>query len=94
MKNAARVGDRHECSAHRSGDNRIVSSPATMSCDGRQIATVGALTSCGAVIVEGSDTWLIGGKQVAVLGSKTLHTDSGATGVIASATARISFGRG
>lgn len=87
MKNVALVGDRHECSIHRLPDNRIISSPCNSISGGRQIAVVGSITTCGAVIVEGSSQWNIGGRDVAVLGSKTLHADSGATGIIVTATA-------
>lgn len=87
MKNVALVGDRHECSIHRLPDNRIISSPCNSISGGRQIAVVGSITTCGAVIVEGSSQWVIDGRQVATLDSKTLHIDSGATGRIVRATA-------
>ena len=87
MENVALVGDLHECSIHRLEVNQIISSPCGSVSDGRQIAVVGSITTCGAVIVEGSSQWNIGGRDVAVLGSKTLHADSGATGIIVTATA-------
>lgn len=89
MKNVALVGDRHECSLHRLPDNRIISSPCRSTCEGRQIAVVGAITSCGAVIIEGSGHWNIEGRDVATLGSKTLHAECGAAGVIVTATAKM-----
>lgn len=91
MKKVALVGDRHECSLHHLPDNRIISSPCTSTCDGRAIAVVGAVTSCGAVIVEGMPNWSIQGRDVAVLGAKTLHADTGATGVIVTATANMTI---
>ena len=87
MKNVALVGDLHECSIHRLEVNQIVSSPCGSVSGGRQIAVVGSITTCGAVIVEGSQQWVIDGRQVATLDSKTMHMDSGATGKIVRATA-------
>lgn len=55
-KPVARVGDTHVCPEH--GTNTIVSSPISdFTNEGEEVATVGAVTGCGAVITTGQSIW-------------------------------------
>ncbi|TRW95179.1 hypothetical protein FNJ84_16905 [Paracoccus sp. M683] len=71
MKPIARLGDRHICPIH--GTNVIAEVATRSTCDTRPIAAVGDKTACGAVILTGSDAFLVDGKPAAILGSKTSH---------------------
>ncbi|WP_193668145.1 PAAR domain-containing protein [Paracoccus kondratievae] len=71
MTPLARLGDRHQCTLH--GEKAITSVAGGSSCDARPIATVGDLTGCGAVIVTGSDSFILNGRRAAVVGSRTSH---------------------
>lgn len=71
MTPLARLGDTHLCPLH--GENVITSTASRSSCDARPIATVGDLTGCGAVIVTGSDAFVLDGRPAAVVGSRTSH---------------------
>lgn len=71
MKPVARLGDLHHCPLH--GTNRISAVASRSSVDGRPVATVGDVTECGAVILDGSDACMVDGRPAATLGSTTSH---------------------
>lgn len=71
MQPFARLGDKHICPMH--GTNVITGTATRSTCDARPIATIGDVTTCGAVIVTGSAAVTVDGRPAATLGSKTSH---------------------
>ncbi|SIT09354.1 PAAR domain-containing protein [Paracoccus saliphilus] len=71
MQPVARRTDEHDCPLH--GKNRIADVAARMKLDGMEIATVGDVTECGAVITTGSPVNMIDGRRIAHIGSQTSH---------------------
>lgn len=70
-KPIARVGDIHVCPIHP--PNAIINGKSTIKVNGRDIATVGSKTGCGATIISGVPHVLGMGDDVAHIGSKTSH---------------------
>ncbi len=52
MQPVARLGDEHDCPVH--GKNRIAQVASRLKLEGKEIATVGDVTECGASIICGS----------------------------------------
>lgn len=71
MKPVARLTDMHICPVH--GPSPIVKVASKSTCDGLAVATVGDMTACGAMIIEGSAACLTDGKPTATVGCKTNH---------------------
>jgi uncharacterized Zn-binding protein involved in type VI secretion len=70
MRGIARLGDRVTCSKCGKGMGRILTGSYTHLIEGRPIARLGDLTTCGP-IVTGSYTHLIEGRPIARLGDRT-----------------------
>ncbi|ABE29960.1 PAAR motif family protein [Paraburkholderia xenovorans LB400] len=70
MRPVVLVGHRHSCPLHGIGTVTTGSDGVTV--NGRPVARVGDMTSCGATIVSGSST-TFGGKAVARMGDATSH---------------------
>lgn len=71
MKPVARLTDIHSCPIH--GPNPIVKVASKSTCDGLPVATIGDMTACGAILVEGSAACVTDGKPTVTVGCKTSH---------------------
>lgn len=70
MRPVVLLGHRHSCPMH--GIGTVTSGTSSVTVNGRAVACIGDLTSCGAVIVSGSST-TFGGSSVAREGDRTSH---------------------
>jgi uncharacterized Zn-binding protein involved in type VI secretion len=70
MRPVVLVGHRHICPLH--GPGTVVSGTSAVTVDGREVACVGDVTSCGAVIVTGALA-TCAGRKFARKGDKTSH---------------------
>jgi uncharacterized Zn-binding protein involved in type VI secretion len=57
----ATVGAIHRCPVHGHGTNEVVEGSATVWVEGKPVARVGDRCGCGAVIITGIPTVLVGG---------------------------------
>lgn len=71
MKAVVLVGHRHHCPIH--GDGEVITGSSSTLSNGRPIARVGDLISCGAVIETGSPHHLDEGRPIARVGDSTSH---------------------